>query len=161
MHLLAIAHSANVKLTIDDFEHIRKKTPVLCDLKPSGRYVTVDLHKAGGVPQVMKILLERWALHGDCLTISGKTISEILKDVPPKPDSKQDVIRPYNDPIYPQGHLAILKGNLSSEGAVAKVTGIKKRSLSGPARVYESEEEALEAILNDQINARRYFSYSK
>ena len=153
LHLLAIAHTIGVDLTIDDFEKIRKKVPVFCDLKPSGRYVATDLHKAGGIPQVMKMLLNEGLLHGDALTITGKTIAETLADIPDQPREDQDVIRPFNQPMYPQGHLGILKGNLASEGSVAKLTGIKNRSITGPARVFESEEDCLDAILANKINA--------
>ncbi len=151
LHFLAIANAAGVELTIDDFETIRARVPVLCDLKPSGKYVATDLHKAGGIPQVMKILLVHGLLHPDALTISGETIAEVLADVPPEPPANQDVIHPWDHPIYPQGHLAILKGNLATEGAVAKITGIKKSTITGPARVFESEESCLEAILAGKI----------
>lgn len=153
LHLLAIANAIGVDLTIDDFETIRQRVPVLCDLKPSGRYVAIDFHKAGGVPQVMKMLLSRGLLHGDALTITGQTVAELLADIPETPRANQDVIRPFENPMYPQGHLGILKGNLAEEGAVAKLTGIKKRRISGPARVFESEEECLRAILDKRINA--------
>ena len=152
LHLLSIAHAAQVTLTIDDFEMIRARVPVLCDLKPSGRYVATDLHKAGGIPQVMKILLEHGALHGDALTITGQTIAEVLQDVPSEPRADQDVIRPWDKPIYPQGHLAILKGNLAEEGAVAKITGIEQAKITGPARVFDSEEACMEAILARKIH---------
>ncbi|HTN94634.1 MAG TPA: dihydroxy-acid dehydratase [Gallionella sp.] len=152
LHLLSIAHAAQVTLTIDDFELIRARVPVLCDLKPSGKYVATDLHKAGGIPQVMKILLSHGALHGDALTITGQTIAEVLKDVPEEPRKDQDVIRPWDKPIYPQGHLAILKGNLATEGAVAKITGIKQARITGPARVFDSEEACMEAILARKIH---------
>lgn len=151
LHLLAIAHAAEVNLTIDDFEEIRARVPVLCDLKPSGRYVTTDLHQAGGIPQVMKMLLVQGLLHGDCMTISGETVAEILCDVPEKPREDQDVIRQWNKPLYAQGHLAILKGNLSPEGAVAKITGVKNPKITGPARVFESEEACMNAILAREI----------
>jgi dihydroxy-acid dehydratase len=153
LHLLAIAHTMGVSLTLDDFEAIRAKVPVLCDLKPSGRYVATDLHKAGGIPQVMKMLLDHGLLHGDALSITGKTISEILADVPSEPPADQDVIRPWNNPLYAQGHLAILRGNLATEGAVAKITGVKKPVITGPARVFESEENCLAAILDGKIKA--------
>jgi dihydroxy-acid dehydratase len=153
LHLLAIARAAEVELTIDDFETIRARVPVLCDLKPSGRYVAVDLHKAGGIPQVMKMLLEHGLLHGDALTITGKTIAEQLADIPAEPSSNQDVIRPWDKPMYATGHLAILKGNLATEGAVAKITGVKKPEITGPARVFESEEACLDAILAGKIQA--------
>ena len=126
---------------------------MICDLKPSGRYVTVDLHRAGGIPQVMKLLLDAGLLHGDCRTIEGKTLKELLADVPSTPPADQDVIRPLSNPLYAKGHLAILKGNLASEGAVAKISGVKNPVITGPARVFESEESCLEAILDNQIKA--------
>jgi dihydroxy-acid dehydratase len=153
LHLLAIAHSANVELSIDDFEVIRGKVPVLCDLKPSGKYVATDLHKAGGIPQIMKILLANGILHGDCLTITGKTIAENLAEIPDEPRTNQEVIRPFNNPIYADGHLAILRGNLATEGAVAKITGIKSRQITGNARVFDSEEDCMQAILQRKIEA--------
>ncbi|MBF2001731.1 MAG: dihydroxy-acid dehydratase [Synechococcales cyanobacterium M58_A2018_015] len=153
LHFLAIAHSAGVPLTIDDFETIRARVPVLCDLKPSGRYVATDLHRAGGIPQVMKMLLNHGLLHGDCLTITGDTIAERLQAVPDEPRPDQDVIRPWDRPMYPQGHLGILKGNLATEGSVAKLTGIKNRNITGPARVFDSEELCLDAILSGKIQA--------
>jgi dihydroxy-acid dehydratase len=153
LHLLAIAHTIGVELSIDDFEIIRAKVPVLCDLKPSGRYVATDLHRAGGIPQVMKMLLAHDLLHGDALTITGQTVAEVLADVPEEPPKDQDVIRPWDNPMYPQGHLAILRGNLATEGAVAKITGVKKPEITGPARVFESEEACLDAILAGQIKA--------
>ncbi|WP_296491426.1 dihydroxy-acid dehydratase [Rhodoferax sp.] len=153
LHFLAIAHAAGVEWTIDDFERVRAKTPVLCDLKPSGKYLAVDLHRAGGIPQVMKMLLGAGLLHGDCLTITGQTIAEVLKDIPAAPRADQDVIRPMNDPMYAQGHLAILKGNLAPEGCVAKITGLKNPVMTGPARVFEDEQSALKAILANKIVA--------
>ncbi|MEB3211368.1 MAG: dihydroxy-acid dehydratase [Leptolyngbyaceae bacterium] len=153
LHFLAIAHAAGVEWTLDDFETIRARVPVLCDLKPSGRYVATDLHKAGGIPQVMKMLLEHGLLHGDCLTITGQTIAEILADVPATPSPDQDVIRPWENPMYSSGHLGILKGNLATEGAVAKLTGVKNRKITGPARVFESEEDCLAAILDGKIQS--------
>ncbi|AFY89587.1 dihydroxy-acid dehydratase [Chroococcidiopsis thermalis] len=153
LHLLAIAHSIGVELTLDDFETIRARVPVLCDLKPSGRYVATDLHKVGGIPQVMKMLLVHGLLHGDALTITGQTIAEVLADVPDTPPANQDVIRPWENPLYAEGHLAILKGNLATEGSVAKITGVKLPKISGPARVFESEEACLAAILAKQIQA--------
>src|SRR5437660_8988261 len=151
LHLLAIAHAADVRLSIDDFEDIRARVPVLCDLKPSGRYVATDLHRAGGIPQVMKMLSIHDRLHGDALTISGKTVAEVLNNVPDEPRSDQDVIRSWANPVYPQGHLAILKGNLATEGAVAKITGIKSHRITGPARIFDSEEDCLQAILSGAI----------
>ena len=153
LHFLAIAHAAGVELTLDDFETIRARVPVLCDLKPSGRYVATDLHRVGGIPQVMKMLLVHDLLHGDALTITGQTIAEVLADIPEEPSKDQDVIRPWDNPLYPQGHLAILRGNLATEGAVAKITGVKNPQITGPARVFESEEACLDAILAKQINA--------
>ncbi|MEL4896413.1 dihydroxy-acid dehydratase [Crocosphaera sp. Alani8] len=153
LHLLAIANTMNIHLTLDDFETIRQRVPVLCDLKPSGRYVTVNLHQAGGIPQVMKMLLNHGLLHGDALTISGQTVAEILTNVPDEPPHDQDVIRSWNNPVYKEGHLAILKGNLATEGSVAKISGVKNPIITGPARVFESEEECLEAILAGKINA--------
>ena len=153
LHLLAIARTAGVELNIDDFERIRQRVPVICDLKPSGRYVTVDLHNAGGIPQVMKLLLDAGLLHGECRTVEGKTLKDLLADVPSAPASNQDVIRPLSNPLYAKGHLAILKGNLASEGSVAKISGVKTPVLTGPARVFESEEDCLAAILDKQIHA--------
>ena len=153
LHFLAIAHAADLDWNIDDFERVRVRTPVLCDLKPSGKYLAVDLHKAGGVPQIMKMLLVAGLLHGDCMTISGQTIAEVLKDVPDAPRADQDVIRPMSDPMYAQGHLAILKGNLSPEGCVAKITGLKNPVMTGPARVFDDEQSALAAILGGKVVA--------
>ncbi|MDA0215605.1 MAG: dihydroxy-acid dehydratase [Cyanobacteria bacterium] len=151
LHLLAAARTAGVELKIDDFETIRQRVPVICDLKPSGRYVTVDLHQAGGIPQVMKLLLDAGLLHGDCRTIEAKSLQEVLADVPSEPPAGQDVIRPLSNPLYAKGHLAILKGNLATEGAVAKISGVKNPVITGPARVFESEETCLAAILDKQI----------
>ena len=153
LHYLAIAHAANVKWRIDDFERMRKKVPVLCDLKPSGRYVAVDFHRAGGVPQVLKMLLAHGLLHGDCLTITGRTMAEELKDVPEAPRRDQDVIRPWANPLYPHGHLAILRGNLAPEGCVAKITGLKSPKITGPARVFDSENACMSAIMAKRIRA--------
>jgi dihydroxy-acid dehydratase len=153
LHLLAIARTAGVPLTIDDFETIRQRVPVICDLKPSGRYVTVQLHQAGGIPQVMKLLLDAGLLHGDCRNVEGRTLKEILADVPSEPPAGQDVIRPLSNPLYAKGHLAILRGNLAEEGSVAKISGVKNPSITGPARVFESEESCLEAILAKRIEA--------
>ncbi|HSE32092.1 MAG TPA: dihydroxy-acid dehydratase [Pyrinomonadaceae bacterium] len=153
LHLLAIAHAANVQLSLSDFEEIRNRVPVLCDLKPSGRYVATDLHKAGGIPQVMKILLAHGVIHGGALTITGETLAEVLKDVSDQPSLSQDVIRPWSNPLYNNGHLAILRGNLAPEGSVAKTTGIKQRKIEGPARVFDSEESGLDAILKGHIMA--------
>jgi dihydroxy-acid dehydratase len=151
LHLLAIAHAAGVPLTIDDFEEIRQRVPVICDLKPSGRYVATDLHRAGGIPQVMKMLLAHDLLHGDALTITGETIAEVLEGVPSDPRTDQEVIHQWSNPLYAQGHLAILKGNLATEGAVAKITGVKDPRFTGPARIFESEEACLPAILSGAI----------
>jgi len=153
LHLLAIAQAARIPLSLDDFERIRPLVPVLCDLKPSGKYVITDFHAAGGIPQVMKILLEHKVIHGDGLTIEGKTIAERLEKVPAKPANNQDVIHPWEKPVYPSGHLTILKGNLASEGAVAKISGVKNPKVTGPARVFDSEEECLTAILANHINS--------
>ena len=153
LHFLAIAYSAGVEWSLDDFERIRENVPVLCDLKPSGRYVATDLHKSGGIPQVMKMLLAHGLLHGDCITITGQTVEELLKDIPTEPRADQDVIRPWDRPMYKQGHLSILRGNLALEGAVAKISGVKNPIITGPARVFESEEDCLGAILANKINA--------
>jgi dihydroxy-acid dehydratase len=151
LHLLAIAHAAGVPLVLDDFEKIRARVPVLCDLKPSGRFVTTEFHRAGGVPQVMRMLLDHGLLHGDAHTITGKTVAETLADVPPEPPGAQDVIRPWARPLYAQGHLAVLRGNLATEGAVAKITGVKHPVITGPARVFEREEDCIKAIFGRQI----------
>jgi len=153
LHFLAIAHAAGVTWTIDDFERIRKRVPVLCDLKPSGRYVATDLHRAGGIPQVMKMLLVRGLLNGDCMTITGQTMAEVLHDVPDAPPAGQDVIRPWSNPMYAQGHLAILRGNMAPEGCVAKITGLKNPAITGPARVFDSEPAAMDAIMANNINS--------
>ncbi len=151
LHYLAIAHSAGVEWTIDDFERVRRRVPVICDLKPSGKYVATDLHRAGGIPQVLKILLNAGLLHGECMTITGRTLAEELAGVPDAPRKDQDVIRPINEPLYEQGHLAILKGNLSPEGAVAKITGLKNPAITGPARVFDDEQSAMTAIMENRI----------
>jgi len=151
LHFLAIAHSAGVQWHIDDFERVRRRVPVICDLKPSGRYVATDLHRAGGIPQVMKILLQAGLLHGDCLTITGKTVAEMLSDIPAAPRADQDVILPIEKALYAEGHLAILKGNLSPEGCVAKITGLKNPVITGPARVFDSEDAAMQAIMERAI----------
>ena len=153
LHLLAVARTAGVPLAIEDFETIRQRVPVICDLKPSGRYVTVDLHRAGGIPQVMKLLLNAGLLHGDCRTVEGRTLREVLASVPDAPPEGQDVILPLHRPLYAKGHLAILKGNLATEGSVAKISGVKSPILTGPARVFESEESCLDAILAGRIQA--------
>ncbi|MCR9106229.1 MAG: dihydroxy-acid dehydratase [Gammaproteobacteria bacterium] len=153
LHFLAIAHAAEVEWDIDDFERIRKKVPVICDLKPSGKYMAIDLHRAGGIPRVMKILLDAGLLHGDCMTITGQTIAESLASIEPGAPANQDVIRPIDAPIYAQGHLAILRGNLAEEGAVAKITGLKNPVITGPARVFDDEQSALDAILAGAIKA--------
>ena len=151
LHLLAIAHAAQVELTLDDFERIRARVPVLCDLKPSGRYVATDLHAAGGVPLVMKLLLDGGLLRGDCLTVTGRTIAETLADLPAMPPTGQDVVMPIQKAIYERGHLSVLRGNLAPDGSIAKITGIKSSRITGPARVFDSEEQALQAILADRI----------
>jgi dihydroxy-acid dehydratase len=153
LHYLAIAHAAGVKWTIDDFERMRKKVPVLCDLKPSGRYVAVDFHRAGGVPQVLKMLLDHGLLHGECLTVTGRTMAEELKSLPGEPRRDQQVIRPWSKPMYPHGHLAILRGNLAPEGCVAKITGLKSPKITGPARVFDSENDCMKAIMARKIKA--------
>ena len=153
LHFLAIASAAEVEWTIDDFERVRQKVPVLCDLKPSGRYVAVDFHRAGGVPQVLKMLLAHGLLHGDCMTITGKTMAQELESVPASPRKDQDVIRQWDNPMYTQGHLAILKGNLAPEGCVAKITGLKNPVITGPARVFNSENECMDAIMAKRIKA--------
>ncbi|MFY8052815.1 MAG: dihydroxy-acid dehydratase [Armatimonadaceae bacterium] len=152
LHLIAIADAAGVTLTVDDFERIRTKVPVLCDLKPSGKYVATDLHRVGGVPLIMKMLLSRGLLHGDCMTITGKTIEQTLEGYPSEPPAGQDIVRPFDEPLYAEGHLAILKGNLATEGAVAKISGVKVPVITGPARVFDSEEACLESILAGSIN---------
>ena len=152
LHYLAIAHAADVAWTIDDFERVRRKVPVICNLKPSGEYVATDLHQAGGIPQVMKLLLDAGLLHGDCITITGRTLAEELKDVPSVPPAGQDVIRPLDRALYQEGHLAILKGNLSPEGCVAKISGLKNPVITGPARVFDDEYSAMDMILANQIN---------
>jgi dihydroxy-acid dehydratase len=151
LHYLAIAAAAGVRWTIDDFERVRRKVPVLCELKPSGRFVATDFHAAGGVPQVLKILLNNGVLHGECMTIHGKTLAEMLKGVPDQPRADQEVIRPWSKPLYKQGHLAILRGNLATEGCVAKITGLKKTSITGPARVFDSEPACMKAIMAKKI----------
>jgi dihydroxy-acid dehydratase len=151
LHYLAIARAAGVKWTIDDFERVRRRVPVLCDLKPSGRFVAVDFHQAGGVPQVLKILLKNGVLHGECMTIHGKTMAEMLKDIADEPRADQQVIRPWSKPLYRQGHLAILKGNLATEGCVAKITGLKNPAMTGPARVFDSENACMKAIIAKRI----------
>ena len=151
LHYLAIASAAEVKWSIDDFERVRRKVPVLCDLKPSGKYVAVDFHRAGGVPQVLKMLLKAGLLHGDCLTITGRTMAEELKSIPDAPRANQDVIRQFDAPMYQQGHLAILRGNLSPEGCVAKITGLKQTYITGPARVFDSEPQCMKAIMAKKI----------
>jgi dihydroxy-acid dehydratase len=153
LHYLAIASAAGVKWTIDDFERVRRKVPVLCALKPSGPYVATDFHAAGGPPQVLKMLLSHGLVHGECMTITGRTLAEELTGVPEEPRAGQDVIRPWNNPVYAQGHLAILKGNLATEGCVAKITGLKQTSITGPARVFDSEPAAMKAILARKIKA--------
>ena len=151
LHYLAIAAAAGVEWTIDDFERVRKRVPVICELKPSGRFVATDFHAAGGVPQVLRMLLDHGLLHGECMTITGKTLKEELAETPVSPRTDQEVIRPWSKPMYPQGHLAILKGNLAPEGCVAKITGLKKTAITGPARVFDSEPACLEAIMAKQI----------
>jgi dihydroxy-acid dehydratase len=151
LHLMAIAHAAEVPLELDDFERVRAKVPVLADLKPSGKYVATDLHRVGGIPLVMKMLLTRGLIDGSCLTVTGRTVAENLANVPSEPPANQDVVRPFAKPVYAEGHLAILRGNLAPEGAVAKISGIKISEITGPARVFESEEKCMEAIMADRI----------
>ncbi len=151
LHLLAIAHAAEVELDLDDFERIREKVPVIANLKPSGDYVATDLHRVGGIPLIMRMLLERGLLHGDCMTVTGKTVAEVVADAPAEPPAGQDVVLPFDKPVYAEGHLAVLRGNLAPEGAVAKISGIAVKSITGRARVFEREEDSLEAILNDRI----------
>ncbi len=153
LHFLAIADAAEVEWTLDDFERVRRKVPVICNLKPSGQYMAVDLHQAGGVPQVLKLLLNAGLIHGDCLTITGKTMAEELADVPDVPRVDQDVIRTLDKALYKEGHLAILKGNLAEGGSVAKITGLKSPIITGPARVFDDEQSAMDAILSDKIKA--------
>jgi len=152
LHFLAIAHAAGVPWTMDDFERMRKKIPVICDLKPSGEYLAVDLHQAGGIPQVMRILLDAGLLHGYCMTITGETVEQALQSVPAQSSDPRKVIRRIDEALYPQGHLAILKGNLAEEGSVAKITGIKKLTIKGPAKVFDDEQSALQAIMTRQIH---------
>ncbi|UBV43616.1 dihydroxy-acid dehydratase [Deinococcus taeanensis] len=153
LHLMAIAHACDIDLTLADFERIRERTPVFCDLKPSGRYVATDLHEVGGIPRVMKMLLKEGLLHGDCLTVTGRTVAENLADEQDEPDAGQDVIRPFQTPLYTEGHLAILRGNLAPDGSVAKISGLKSIKITGPARVFNSEEDAMHAIMGNQIRA--------
>ena len=153
LHLLAIARAAGVPLALEDFEAVRRRVPVLCDLKPSGRYVTTDLHRAGGIPQVMSILLANGVLHGDAVTVEGRTIADVLKDVPSRPAADQDVIHPWDRPLSSEGHIVVLQGNLASEGAVAKISPQGAQAITGPARVFDSEEACLAAILAGAIHA--------
>lgn len=153
LHFLAIAHAAGIEWSIDDYERMRQKVPVICDLKPSGQYLAVDLHRAGGIPQVMKILLDGGLLHGDCLSVTGKTMAASLAQVPAQPPAGQDVIRTLDEPLYAQGHLAILRGNLAREGCVAKITGLKNPAITGPAKVFDDEQSALDAILAGRVVA--------
>src|SRR5690606_14057433 len=153
LHYLAIAQASEIDWTLDDFERVRRKVPVLCDLKPSGHYMAVDLHQAGGIPQVLKILLNAGLIHGGCMTVTGRTLAEELAEVPDAPRADQHVIMPIDRALYREGHLAILRGNLAKDGAVAKITGVKSPVMSGPARVFDDEETAMEAILADKINA--------
>ncbi|GGH50626.1 dihydroxy-acid dehydratase [Paenibacillus silvae] len=150
LHLLAIAHSVEVDLTLDDFERIRLRVPHLADLKPSGQYVMQDLNDIGGVSGVMKLLLAEGLLHGDCLTVTGKTLAENLAEAAPL-QNDQEIIRPLDNPLKPDGPLVVLRGNLAPEGAVAKMSGMKIQQFSGPTKVYDSEDEATEAIMNDEI----------
>ena len=151
LHLMAIAHAAGVELNLDDFETIRERTPHLVDLKPSGRYVATDLHRVGGIPLIMKMLLGHGLLHGDCVTVTGKTVAENLAGVSGTPPEGQNVVLPFDAPMYPQGHLAVLRGNLATEGSVAKISGLKHTSITGPARVFDSEELCMAAIMSERI----------
>jgi dihydroxy-acid dehydratase len=151
LHLLAIARAAGVKLGIDDFERIRRRTPHLADTKPAGRFVATDLHRVGGVPRVMKMLLDAGLLHGDALTVTGRTVTENLENVSGEPDG--EVVRPFSRPVYDKGHIAILRGSLAPEGAVAKVSGVKVPSMRGPARCFDSEEAVMAAIEARDIKA--------
>ena len=153
LHLMAVAHAAGVNLTLEDFERIRERTPHVVDLKPSGKYVATDLHRVGGIPLVMKMLLDHGLLHGDPLTVTGKTVAENLRNVSGTPPAGQNVVLPFETPKYPQGHLAILSGNLATEGSVAKISGLKHTSITGPARVFDSEEACMAAIMSDHIRA--------
>jgi dihydroxy-acid dehydratase len=152
LHILAIAKAARVKWTLDDFEVVRRKVPVLCDLKPSGRYMAVDFHRVGGVEQVLRMLLDHGVLHGECKTITGRTMAEELSEVPSEPMRGQEVIRTWANPMYRTGHLKVLKGNLAPEGCIAKTSGIKEPRFTGPARVFDSEQDVIKAILGKKIN---------
>ncbi len=153
LHLLAIAHAAEVELTLDDFERIRGRVPHLADLKPSGAYVAADLHRVGGIPLIMKMLLQQGLLHGDCLTLTGKTVAQNLAEAPAQPPAGQDVVLPFDKPKYATGQMTILRGNLAPEGGVAKTSGVEVPHMTGPARIFESEEDCLEAILDERIRA--------
>jgi len=153
LHILAIAKAARVKWTLDDFERVRRKAPVLCDLKPSGRHMAVDFHRVGGVEQVLRMLLDHGVLHGECMTITGRTMAEELSELPSEPPSDQEVIRPWSNPMYKTGHLKVLKGNLAREGCIAKTSGIREPRFTGPARVFDSEQDAIKAILSKKIGA--------
>ncbi len=153
LHYLAIARAAQIDWTIDDFERVRQRVPVICDLKPSGQFVATDLHRAGGIPAVLKILLEKGLIDGSCMTITGRTLAQELDRVPAAPRADQTVIRSIENALYPQGHLAILKGNLAPQGSVAKITGLKNPKITGPARVFDDEQSAMDAILGDKIKA--------
>ncbi len=150
LHLIAIARSVNVPLTIDDFQRVSDRVPLLADLKPSGRYVMEELHEVGGIPAVIKMLLEPGLLNGDCMTVTGKTLAENVKDLPGLKEGQQ-IIHPLSSPIKPTGHIQILKGNLAPDGAVAKVTGKEGSRFSGTAKVYDSEEDMLHALERKEI----------
>lgn len=152
LHFLAIAAAAEVNWNIDDFERVRQKVPVICDMKPSGKYVATDLNKVGGIPQVLKILMENNLLNTECLTITGNTLGDELSKIKTNSLDGQDVIRSFSNPLYKEGHLAILKGNLSPEGCVAKITGLKNPKITGPAKVFDSESDAMDAIISKKIN---------
>jgi dihydroxy-acid dehydratase len=152
LHLLAIAHAANVQLELDDFTRIGKKVPVLADLRPSGKYMMSELIRIGGIQPLMKMLLQEGLLHGDCLTVTGKTLAQNLKSVKPYPKN-QDIVRAFKDPIKPDSHLVVLYGNLAPEGSVAKITGKEGLSFTGAARVFDGEEASVQAILDGKVAA--------
>jgi dihydroxy-acid dehydratase len=153
LHLLAIAYEAKVEWTLDDFDRIGNKVPYLADLKPGGRYAMHELHRVGGTPAVMKAMLDAGLLHGDCMTVTGQTLAQNLSKVDSVYARKQPVIMPLDKPRHPTGHLVILRGNLAPEGAVAKIAGLKRRAITGPARVFESEVDCFEAIQKREIKA--------
>jgi dihydroxy-acid dehydratase len=151
LHLIAMARAVNVPLSIDDFQNVSDRVPLLADFKPSGKYVMEDLQVVGGIPAVMKMLLEAGLLNGDCMTVTGKTIRENLESLPGLAEG-QEIVHSLSNPIKPSGHIQILKGNLAPEGAVAKITGKEGLQFSGPAKVYDSEEDMLHALERKEIN---------